>query len=174
MSSVANRETGIPTALQHLLASFEREQATTMRILKALPREKSELRPHPMCKTARELAWMFVLEQGAMEKGLTSGFDWSKPPAFPPPPEAYGEVLTTFEKGNVRVMELLRRLTDADLTRPVKFFTGPGKIADIPMYEFLWLMLKDQVHHRGQFSIYLRMADAKVPSIYGPTADERW
>jgi uncharacterized damage-inducible protein DinB len=175
MSSVANREAGtIPTALNHLLAQFEREQATTMRVLKALPKEKSELRPAPMCKTARELAWMFVLEQGAAEKGLTSGFDWSKPPAFPPPPEAYGEVLATLEKGNARVMELLRGLTDADLTRPVQFFTGPGKIGDIPMYEFLWLMLKDQVHHRGQFSIYLRMADAKVPSIYGPTADERW
>lgn len=175
MSSVANRETGsVPTALQHLLGSFEREQATTMRVLKALPKEKSELRPHSMCKTARELAWMFVLEQGALEKGLTSGFDWSKPPAFPPPPEAYGEVLATFEKGNGRVLELLRGLTDADLTRPVQFFTAPGKIGDVPMHDFLWLMLKDQVHHRGQFSIYLRMADAKVPSIYGPTADERW
>ena len=175
MSGVANRETvGVPTPLKHLLASFDREHATTMRVLKALPKEKSELRPHPQCKTARELAWMFVLEQGAMEKGITSGFDWSKPPAFPPPPEAYGEVLATFEKGHARIIELLRGLSEADLTRPVQFFTGPGKIADIPMHDFLWLMLKDQVHHRGQFSIYLRMADAKVPSIYGPTADERW
>ena len=30
------------------------------------------------------------------------------------------------------------------------------------------------VHHRGQFSVYLRMADGKVPSIYGPSADEPW
>ena len=175
MSSVPNRDrASIPTARQHLLASFDREHGTTMRVLKALPKEKSELRPAPACKTARELAWMFVLAQGAMEKGLTSGFDWSKPPAFPPPPEAYGEVLATFEKGHARVVELLRGLTDADLTRPIQFFTGPGKIGDIPLFDFLWLLLKDQVHHRGQFSIYLRMADAKVPSIYGPTADERW
>ena len=86
MSSVPNRDPGgVPAARQHLLASFDREHATTLRVLKALPKEKSELRPAPACKTARELAWMFVLAQGAMEKGLTSGFDWSKPPAFPPP-----------------------------------------------------------------------------------------
>jgi len=164
----------VPAALEHLLSSFEREHGTTMRVLSALPKEKSEMRPAEKCKTARELAWMFVLEQGALEKGMTTGFDWSKPPAFPPPPEAYGEVLATFEKGHGRVMEAMRKLTDADLTRPVQFFTGPGKIGDVPMHSFLWLMLKDQVHHRGQFSIYLRIADAKVPSIYGPTADERW
>ena len=111
MSSVPNRDrASIPTARQHLLASFDREHGTTMRVLKALPKEKSELRPHPQCKTARELAWMFVLEQGAMEKGLTTGFDWSKPPAFPPPPEAYGEVLATFEKGHARIIELLMEL----------------------------------------------------------------
>ena len=164
----------VPTAKQHLLQAHEREHGTTMRVLKALPKEKSELRPHSICKTARELAWMFVLCQGAMEKGMTTGFDWSQPPAFPPPPEAYGEVLATLEKAHARTTELLRGLSDGDLTRAVRFFTGPGKIGDIPMHDFLWLMLNDQIHHRGQFSIYLRIADAKVPSIYGPTADETW
>jgi len=40
--------------------------------------------------------------------------------------------------------------------------------------DFLWFLLMDMVHHRGQFSVYLRMADGKVPSIYGPSADEPW
>jgi uncharacterized damage-inducible protein DinB len=175
MASVSSSETrGVPTSLQHLVDAYEKEHAKTIRVLKALPKEKSEIRPHAKCKSARELAWMFVLEQGAMEKGLTSGFDWSKPPAFPPPPEAYGEVLATLEKAHARTGELLGRLSDEDLTRPVQFFTGPGKIGDVPMHDFLWLMLKDEIHHRGQFTIYLRMADAKVPSIYGPSADEPW
>ena len=164
----------VPTAKQHLLQAYDREHEKTMRVLKALPKEKSELRPHSRCKTARELAWMFVLEKGAMEKGMTTGFDWSQPPAFPPPPEAYGEVLSTLEKAQARTTELLRGLSDEDLTRSVKFFTGPGKIGDMPMHDFLWLMLNYQIHHRGQFTIYLRMADAKVPSVYGPSADEPW
>jgi uncharacterized damage-inducible protein DinB len=41
----------------------------------------------------------------------------------------------------------------------------------IPLGEALWIELLDHIHHRGQFSVYLRVAGAKVPSIYGPTAD---
>ena len=40
--------------------------------------------------------------------------------------------------------------------------------------EFLWFLIHDEIHHRGQFSIYLRMSGAKVPSIYGPSGDEPW
>jgi uncharacterized damage-inducible protein DinB len=29
-------------------------------------------------------------------------------------------------------------------------------------------------HHRGQLTVYLRMLDVAIPSIYGPTADEKW
>jgi uncharacterized damage-inducible protein DinB len=47
-------------------------------------------------------------------------------------------------------------------------------MGDIPVYAFLWAMLADQIHHRGQLSVYLRMAGGKVPSIYGPSADEPW
>jgi uncharacterized damage-inducible protein DinB len=40
--------------------------------------------------------------------------------------------------------------------------------------QVFWIMLMDAVHHRGQFSVYLRMVGAKVPSIYGPSLDEPW
>jgi uncharacterized damage-inducible protein DinB len=39
---------------------------------------------------------------------------------------------------------------------------------------FLWLMLMDSIHHRGQLSVYIRPAGGKVPSIYGPSGDEPW
>jgi uncharacterized damage-inducible protein DinB len=44
----------------------------------------------------------------------------------------------------------------------------------ISLDDALWLELLDHIHHRGQFSVYLRVAGAKVPSIYGPTADFEW
>lgn len=47
-------------------------------------------------------------------------------------------------------------------------------MGDFPVSEVLWLMLMDSVNHRGQFSVYLRMVGGKVPSIYGPSADEPW
>jgi uncharacterized damage-inducible protein DinB len=56
----------------------------------------------------------------------------------------------------------------------VQFFVAPKQVGDIPAESFLWFMLHDQIHHRGQLSVYVRMAGGKVPSIYGPSADEPW
>jgi uncharacterized damage-inducible protein DinB len=44
----------------------------------------------------------------------------------------------------------------------------------VPVSDILWIMLMDSIHHRGQLSVYVRMAGGKVPSIYGPSADEPW
>lgn len=55
----------------------------------------------------------------------------------------------------------------------VKFRTARRTISDVPIGQFLWMILFDRIHHRGQLSIYLRMAGGRVPSIYGPTAAQR-
>jgi uncharacterized damage-inducible protein DinB len=47
-------------------------------------------------------------------------------------------------------------------------------MGDVRRLDFLWQILMDMVHHRGQFTVYSRIAGAKVPSIYGPSADEPW
>jgi uncharacterized damage-inducible protein DinB len=56
----------------------------------------------------------------------------------------------------------------------MQFPVGPKKMGDMRRIDVLWSSLMDQVHHRGQLSVYLRLVGAKVPSIYGPTADEPW
>ena len=173
-SSTPVQTAAVPTVRQHLIDACEREHAKTVRVLRAYPSDKWELRPHAMCKNAKELAWMFVLELGAMQRILTTGLDFSKPPSFPPPPETAAELLAAFEDAHAKTGQLLRALRDEDMARGVQFFTGPGKVGEVPLLDVLWTMTCDQIHHRGQFSIYLRMADGKVPSIYGPTADEPW
>jgi hypothetical protein len=72
--------------LQQYLDAAAREHATTLKLLRAYPAGKDDLRPAPVSKTARELAWIFVMEQGLLEVALTKGFDWSAPP--PESPEA--------------------------------------------------------------------------------------
>jgi len=62
----------------------------------------------------------------------------------------------------------------AQLETTVKFVTGPKKMSDLRRLDVLWFLLNDQIHHRGQLSVYLRMAGGKVPSIYGPSGDEKW
>jgi uncharacterized damage-inducible protein DinB len=160
---------------QQYLDTFDREHATTMRLLRAYPTDKLELRPHGKCKTARDLAWMFVMEQGLAEKALTTGLDWSTPPPpQPPAPASMDAILTALDDGHKRVANIVQRMDDDQFHETIKFFTAPKTIGDVPKIDLLWMVLHDQIHHRGQFSIYLRMADGKVPSIYGPTADEPW
>jgi uncharacterized damage-inducible protein DinB len=96
------------------------------------------------------------------------------PGKMPPAPESLATILTALEQKHAEFRAYVEGLSEETLAQPVKFFTGPGKIDDWPRIQFLWFMLCDEIHHRGQFSIYLRMADGKVPSIYGPSGDEPW
>lgn len=160
---------------EQFLRTFEREVATTAKVLKSLPADHAELKPAPLCKSARELAWTIASEQGMAIVALTSGFDWSKPIDMPKAPDAITPVVTAFEQGAQHVLDLVREMPDEQLENTtVQFFSGPGQMSDYTRLDFLWFLLSDQIHHRGQFSIYLRMAGGKVPSIYGPTADEPW
>ncbi len=162
------------SAKQEFLDLFEREHATTVRVLRNYPKDKLDLQPHPRCRTARDLAFLFVIEQMMGEKALTTGFDWSAPlPPLPPAPDSLDTIIDALEQGHKRVADLVRGMSDEQLLKEtVQFFTAPRTLGDVPRMEFLWVMLHDQIHHRGQFSIYLRMADGKVPSIYGPSGDE--
>ena len=160
---------------EQFAAAFERETEITLRVLRAFPDEQLDLKPHPRLKSARELAWLLVREQSMLQDALGPGFDWSKKqPPFPDAPRTMREIADALADGLRRTLSTLRQGDDDRLQRPVSWFTGPGAMSDIPMGQFLWFILHDQIHHRGQFSVYLRMAEGKVPSIYGPSADEPW
>lgn len=162
------------TDTQRFLDNYAREVGTTVRVLRAYPADQLELRPHEKLKTARELAWIFVVEQAMAEKALTTGFDWSNPSPPPPAPETMHEIVAALEDGHRRVAELVRGMPDEELQRAVTFPVAPNTMGDVPRMQFLWFLLHDHIHHRGQLSVYLRMAGGRVPSIYGPTADEPW
>lgn len=179
MTSIADRNPAAaappPSLGEQFLRTFIAEHATTRRVLSAFPPDQLTLRPHEKCKTARELAWIFVIEQAMAAKALTTGFDWSVPPTpMPAPPETMEEIIAAFDTSHQRVVDLVRGMGPEELQATIRFFTGPGTLGDVPRISFLWFLLHDQIHHRGQFSIYLRIAGARVPSIYGPTADEPW
>ena len=176
MSTAAKPDSGrdMPGPKEQFLDSYEREHEKTMRLLRAYPKDKVELKPHPKAKSARELAWMFPMETVGAEKALTGGFDWSQRPSFPPAPDSYEEIVELKEKGHRRIVELVRGMREDELFQTVQFPAGPKKMGEFPRLQFLWMMLCDEIHHRGQFSVYLRMADGKVPSIYGPSLDEPW
>jgi len=159
------------TEKEQFLSSMAREFPTTLKVLKAFPTGKAELKPHAKARSARELAWAFVTEEKACDMALDGALELGK---MPKPPATLPEVISTYERAHTAFVERLRKTPEAELNETVKFMTGPKQMGDMRKMDVLWFMLMDGVHHRGQLSVYLRMADGKVPSIYGPSADEPW
>jgi uncharacterized damage-inducible protein DinB len=160
---------------QQFLDAYHREHATTMRVLRCYPPDQLELRPHPRLRTAREIAWVFTTERVFFTKVLDNAFAAGIPDvSSPPPPDSWDDLLASLEKAHTDFATYVRITPDEKLTETVRFLTGPKTMGDIRRMSILWLVLHDEIHHRGQFTIYLRMAGGKVPSIYGPSGDEPW
>jgi uncharacterized damage-inducible protein DinB len=100
--------------------------------------------------------------------------DQLKPGALPSAPATWAEILPAFEKMHRDISARIATLNDEDLNRTMTMPVGPGQVGNMRVAEALWFFLHDTIHHRGQFSVYSRIAGAKVPSIYGPSADEPW
>ncbi|HEX2833790.1 MAG TPA: DinB family protein [Thermoanaerobaculia bacterium] len=164
------------SAKQTFLDTFDREFQTTLRVLRAFPPDQLDLKPSERSNTARQLAWTFVLERGLgvrvwhdqLAKGIPAG---SKPAA---PPETLEEILAALEKANAEYRAVIAAATDEELHQKVHFFTAPKTMGEYTRHDWIWFLLHDEIHHRGQFSVYVRIAGGKLPSIYGPTADEPW
>jgi len=160
------------TAKQQFLEQFKAEHAITMKVLGAFPKDQGEFRPHPRSQSARQLAWTFVVEQSIISQALKGPLDFSG--GFPKPLDDFQAVISRFDSDFKSLVPQIEQAPDARFNETVKFFTGPGQMSDIPIMQLSWFMLCDQIHHRGQYSVYVRMAGGKVPAIYGPSADEPW
>ena len=160
---------------QRFLETYEREHDTTMRVLRAYPADKADFRPNERCKTARELAWVFAVEPRLgtmfMNDAFASGMPSGKPPE---PPTSWDEIVGGVEQAHREFAEFVRAMPEERLDATSKFFTAPKTLGDVRRLDFLWFLLHDEIHHRGQFSVYIRAAGGRVPSIYGPTQDEPW
>ena len=156
--------------------AWQREFPITMRVLKAFPQDRADFKPHEKSKSAIEVGWMFVQGQKAMQRLLDGTFTLT--PDFPPPPKNWSELIAAFESESAKQMDMLNQASDSDLKRSVKIIDPyAGRRTDIkeaPGSYFMWFLLCDHIHHRGQLSVYTRLAGGMVPSIYGPSADDRW
>ncbi len=171
-SASASAMSAARAAKEFFPETYEREHATTLKVLRAFPAEQFGFRPHERSNAALQLAWTFVLEERMMLLGINRQSVVGS--GFPAPPDSWEKVLDAFEEQHKRLLQRLRSASESDYAGTVTFFTGPNQMGEIPISNFLWSMLSDQIHHRGQLSVYLRMAGGKVPSIYGPSADEPW
>ena len=158
---------------QKFQEAWDKESDTTLKVLRAYPEDKTDLRPHPSSRSAKDLAWAFVFDGVAGSQAVQGEMKFP-PPNMPEKPSSWKAMISEVEKALKVMSDKVRKVDDAQLNTTVKFVTGPKQMSDLRRMDVLWFLLNDTIHHRGQFSVYLRMAGGKVPAIYGPSADEKW
>lgn len=152
---------------------FEQEAPTTRRVLERVPLDRADWKPHAKSMTLGHLAaWM------ANAPGWTAGvlaLDGFEVGSFVPfaAPAGTAELLATFDAGCDAARATMAGLHDAAATGDWSFRMQGKPARTLPRIALARLFLiSDAIHHRGQMSVYLRLLDVPVPSIYGPSADE--
>jgi hypothetical protein len=160
------------TEKEMFMNNWQREFGTTLKILKQMPADKAGFKPvGEKTRTAKEIATVFIQELGVVDGVVKGKIDFGgAAPSFP----TYGDVVKAYEGKHKEMVAKVQGMSEADWNSKLSAPVGPKQMADVRRADMLWLMLSDSIHHRGQFSVYLRMVGAKVPSIYGPSGDEPW
>jgi uncharacterized damage-inducible protein DinB len=157
------------TNREFCIARRKAELPAFLRVLKALPAGKLEYRPDPKARTAAELATMLAAEDAALLSLLDTGsVDWKDPA----PMSNVDQIASDFERNAEAVNQRLSKLDEAGWARKAQFKMGGAVVWEEALSQMTWGFLFDAIHHRGQLSTYLRPMGGKVPSIYGPSADD--
>ena len=165
------------TISELLLPEFDQEMAKTRTVLERCPEEKYGWKPHAKSWDMISLASHIAKMPGwAAYMFMGDSFDIAPVGAAPYKEEPAGsrkELLAQFDKGVEAAREALAGATDAELLKPWSLLKGGQAIFTMPRVGALrGMILNHGIHHRGQLTVYLRLNDLPVPSIYGPSADE--
>jgi uncharacterized damage-inducible protein DinB len=157
---------------QAMLMEFDNEAKTTRRVLERVPGDKLTWKPHPKSMSLGELALHVA---GA--PGLIVGWCAQDETTFTgeptPKPSSTSEILAAHDASVEKVKTTLPEIGDAGMQGTWTAKAGGQTLATMPKAAMARsLLMNHWVHHRGQLSVYLRLLDVAVPSIYGPSADE--
>jgi uncharacterized damage-inducible protein DinB len=154
-----------------LLPEFDQEMATTRRVLERVPSDKGQWKPHqksfPLAHLAQLVSGMpgwitNMVKQTALDLGAYPGYSF----------ETTATLLAAFDKNVREARAALAASKDADYQVPWSLKHGDRVLMTLPRGVVVRQTINHLVHHRGQLTVYLRLLDVPVPSIYGPTADE--
>jgi len=152
---------------------FDQEAPATRRVLARVPLGRADWQPHPKSMSLGRLAaWLAHAPGWAAE---ISGKDGFAIEAFTPfsAPSSTDALLDAFDAGCAAARGAMATLDDAAALGDWSFLAQGKPVRTLPRVAMLRLfLLSDAIHHRGQMSVYLRLLDVPVPSIYGPSADE--
>jgi len=159
------------------LDQLKSEEGGTRRVLERVPEGRNDWKPHEKSMPLGYLSalvasmpgWIeFMVNRDELDIASAEGAKFK-----PQIPATNRELLHAFDKSLAKAHGALQATTDERLMTPWKFVVA-GRVADErPRY----MMIRDAVfshlaHHRGQLTVYLRLNEALVPAVYGPSADE--
>jgi uncharacterized damage-inducible protein DinB len=155
---------------QFFAQRLKQEIPAFVNVIRALPGDRLDYKPHEKNTPAGQLAYQIASEFealiGLFENGEInmSGYD-NVPPL--------DDIASRTERAANTVAERAAAASDDQWNAPAKFAFGGHVAWEAPAADMAWGFLFDLVHHRGQLSAYLRPMGGKVPAIYGPSADDR-
>ena len=150
-----------------MMDGIEREHQTTRNVVAAVPENQLNFKLGEKGRTARELAWHLIASEAWFAGGIADR-DFSKPETAMPPDAKVSDMLAFYDKEVAPRLARVKQLTGEQLAQTVGFFG----VMNLPNVLYLGMWNSHSIHHRGQFSAYLRAMNAHVPSIYGGSADE--
>jgi uncharacterized damage-inducible protein DinB len=161
------------TIAETFLPEFDQEMPVTRRLLERVPGDKGPWKPHPKSFALGHLAqlvatmpgWITnIVTQTSLNLGASSGYTF----------EATETLLSLFDKHVQEARGAMAAASDADYAVSWSLKHGERVLFSAPRVVVVRQTINHLVHHRGQLTVYLRLQDVPIPSIYGPTADEGW
>jgi uncharacterized damage-inducible protein DinB len=151
--------------------------ATTRRVLDRVPEDRLEWLPHSKSMSLGRLATHLAELPGWGSVTLRQdSFDLAPPggPGYAPATlNTRAEILDLFDKNVASTRAVLESTDDPRFLQPWTLLKGGNTVFTLPRVAvFRTMLINHVIHHRGQISVYLRLNDVPVPSIYGPSADE--
>ena len=151
------------------LADYESERPTTRKVLEAVPAGAEQYSPDARSMNALKLAWHIASAEKFFLDGIVAGAFHAGEPEVPEAIKSAADVVAWYDSNLPDSIACVKSLPGEALTREIDFF-GMFKATGL---NYLSLMVRHSVHHRGQLSAYLRPMGAKVPGIYGPSGDSK-
>lgn len=158
------------------LAELEAETPRTRRALERVPEGKFDWAPHPKSMpfgrlsmlVAQMPAWVsLVVDRDDLDLNPAGGSSIDQSPL-----RTAAELTAAMDKNVAAARKTLQATTDEHLMKPWKLLFSGNAVMEQPRHVVLRETFMHLSHHRGQLTVYLRLNDAQVPSIYGPTADD--
>jgi uncharacterized damage-inducible protein DinB len=165
------------TMTDWFLSELESEAAKTRRVLGELPEGKRGWKPHDRSMefgylsdlVANILSWVgLAITLDELDVAPKSGSGYR-----PGPIQTREEAIAALDKAVAQARDALTKTTDAHLATSWRLLAGGNVVMEQPRHEVIRDTFLHSAHHRGQMTVYLRLLEAKVPSVYGPSADDR-